>query len=186
MAKSRYNVVMHGSSGIVGDLLMFSQRFGKTYFGKIPVRNAAPTATQLAAREKFSKAVQYAKVALTNPEIKKLYEQRASGDTRAYNLAIADFFQAPAIREIITATYNGAVGSRLELYVTDDTAVSSVEVAITAPDGSLIEKGNALQEENSPKWLYAATAVNSSLAGSKITVTAKDLPGNVASEEKVL
>ena len=37
MAKQSNNVVTHGLSGKVGDLLVFSQRAGKTVVGKAPV-----------------------------------------------------------------------------------------------------------------------------------------------------
>ena len=36
MAKQGYNVVTHGTSGKIGDLLVFRQRDGKTIISKIP------------------------------------------------------------------------------------------------------------------------------------------------------
>ena len=189
MAKSRNNVVMHGASGKVGDLLLFSQRFGKTVFGKIPVNNAEPSDKQLAFKDKFRQAIKFAKRAMADPEVKKLYEPRAEGDNKPFNLAVADFLKPPVIDDIVVDTYTGAVGSQLQLLVTDDTVVKTVEVTIKAANGTLIEQGAALQDQlepNSPIWLYTATAVSNVIAGSKVTVVAKDLPGNVVTKEKVL
>jgi hypothetical protein len=189
MARSKNNVVMHGASGIVGDLLMFSQRYGKTYFGKIPDRSGELSERQQSARERFLAAIRFAKGAMANPEVKKLYEPRAEGDNRPFNLAVADFLKPPVIGDIISDSYTGAVGSLLNLLVTDDTVVKTVEVTNTAANGTLIEQGVALQDQaevNSPIWIYTATAVNNPVAGSKVTVVAKDLPGNTVTKEKVL
>ena len=51
MAKSRNNIVTHGMSGKIGDLLVFRQRFGKTIVGKIPNRTAEATEGQNAVKE---------------------------------------------------------------------------------------------------------------------------------------
>jgi hypothetical protein len=166
-----------------------SQRYGKTYFGKIPDRSGEPSVNQQAAREKFLAAIRFAKRAMADPEIKKLYEPRAEGDNKPFNLAVEDFLKPPVISDIIVDTYTGAVGSLLQLLVTDDTVVKTVEVTITAADGAQVEKGVALQDQaepNSPIWLYTATALNNVLAGSKVTVEARDLPGNTVTKEKVL
>jgi hypothetical protein len=189
MAKSKMNVVMHGASGLVGDLLMFSQRYGKTYFGKIPKRSGELSDKQQIAREKWLAAIKFAKTAMANPEVKKLYEPRAEGDKRPFNLAVADFLKPPVVSDILADNYSGALGSSLQLLVTDDTVVKTVEVTITAANGTLIEQGVALQDQvepNSPIWLYTATAVNNVRPGTKVTVVAKDLPGNTVTKEKVL
>jgi hypothetical protein len=189
MAKSKDNVVMHGASGIIGDLLLFSQRYGKTIIGKIPKRGGDPSPDQQAARERFLAAIRFAKRAMADPEIKKLYEPRAEGDNKPFNLAVADFLKPPVVADIIVDTYTGAVGSLLQLLVTDDTVVKTVEVTITAANGTLLEQGVALQDQaepNSPIWIYTATALNNPVAGSKVTVVAKDLPGNTVTSERVL
>jgi hypothetical protein len=180
------NVVMHGLSGIVGDLLMISQRYGKTYLGKIPSNTAAPSEDQLAIRERFQKAVRYARLSLTDPLILSIYQEKSSGDLRPFNVAIADFFNAPTIHAAITEAYTGAVGSIIDLEVTDNVAVKSVEVSITAANGDLLEQGNAVQEANSSKWSYTATVLNNLLAGTTILVKAKDHPGNETVFEKTL
>ena len=192
MARSKNNVVMHGMSGIIGDLILFRQWFGRTIVGKIPKGSTETTEGQKQVRVKFQNAVKYARMSLADPATKKLYKQEAGNGKSAFNVAVADFFTAPKIEQINAAAYNGAAGDKIGILVTDDFMVKTVEVTITAPDGRQVEKGNAVQEANvaregdNPQWFYTATTVNGSLAGSKITVLASDLPGNPTSEEKVL
>jgi hypothetical protein len=186
MAISKRNVITHGLSGMVGDLVVFRQRHGKTFLGKIPINTGKVSPDQQAVREKFLKAVSYAKAGLRNPAIKALYEQKAGNGVTSFNLAIADFFAAPVIAEIITSAYTGAAGSRIEVHATDDTKVTEVKLSIIAAGGSAVEEGAAQQDADTGHWFYTATAANASLAGSKITVVAKDLPGNITPAEKVL
>jgi len=186
MASSKHNVITHGLSGKVGDLVVFRQRHGKTFLGKIPFNTGKPSPDQQAVREKFLKAVSYAKTSLQDPDIKALYVEKAGKGVTPFNLAIADFFTVPVIADIITNAYTGAVGSKIEVHATDDTKVTEVKVSIVAADGSMIEEGSAMQDTDNGHWFYTATALNASLAGSKITAVAKDLPGNATPAEKVL
>ena len=186
MANSERNVIVHGLSGKVGDLVIFSRRHGKTILGKIPLRTGKVSADQKAAREKFLKAVSYAKTSLRDPDIKALYAQKAGGGVTPFNLAIGDFFTPPVIVDIITAAYNGTAGSKIEVHATDDTKVTGVNVSILAADGSVIEEGVAVEDAESGFWFYTTTVLNASLSGSKITVAAKDLPGNSTLAEKTI
>ena len=186
MASSKHNVITHGLSGKVGDLVVFRQRHGKTILGKIPFNAGKPSLNQQVVREKFLKAVSYAKASLQDPTIKALYVEKAGNGVTPFNLAIADFFTAPVIVEIITSAYTGAAGSKIEVHATDDTKVTEVKVSIIAADGSAIEEGPALQDIDNGHWFYTATALNAPLADSKITAVAKDLPGNSTPAEKLL
>ena len=40
MAESKKNIITHGMSGKVGDIIVFSQRHGKTIVSKAPTRKA--------------------------------------------------------------------------------------------------------------------------------------------------
>jgi hypothetical protein len=53
-------------------------------------------------------------------------------------------------------------------------------VSIYDIDGSLIEEGDALQQDNELDWLYTSARENTALTGSKIKAVARDLPGNIA------
>ena len=47
MAKQSNNVVTHGMSGKIGDLLVFSQRYGKMIVSKVPHRTAKTSEKQM-------------------------------------------------------------------------------------------------------------------------------------------
>jgi hypothetical protein len=183
MARSNYNVITYGLSGKVGDLVLFKQWFGKTIMSKIPVRTAAFTTGQLAIQEKFKQAARYAKNAIKEAATKALYLLKAGGGVQPFNLALADYFSAPEIDQVITNSYSGAVGSLIEVQATDDTKVTEVNVSIRAANGTLIEQGPATLDETTGRWNYT-TVTNASAAGGKIIVTAKDLPGNTTTVEK--
>lgn len=104
----------------------------------------------------------------------------------AYNVAVADFFRAPDIEEVDLTAYGGQVGDVIRIKATDDFKVQQVSVRIKNADASLIEEGQAVADPDGRSWIYTATAVNESLTGDKITVTATDRPQNVSREEQVL
>ena len=62
----------------------------------------------------------------------------------------------------------------------DDFRVTGVQVEIYSASGTLLEKGNAVQQVNGIDWTYTATQANNPLAGSKIKAIATDVPGNKA------
>jgi hypothetical protein len=69
----------------------------------------------------------------------------------------------------------------------DDFRVAEVIVSIRTAAGLLVEEGNAvLNPVKRDKWIYTATQNNAALAGSKILVTARDLPGNAGVLEATL
>ena len=186
MAKSKKNVITHGLSGKVGDLVVFTQRFGKTVLGKLPNRSDKSTPEQQAARDKFKLAAKYAAACIQDPVLKALYAERAGGGVTPFNLALADFCVPPVMGEINSTHYSGAIGNTIKVQATDDTKVTEVRVSILTANGTLIEEGAALAETGSENWLYTATVVNATLAGSKIVAIAKDLPGNSTRTEKTL
>ena len=59
-----------------------------------------------------------------------------------------------------------------------------MKVKITAANNSTLEEGNASMVNG--KWEYTTTATNTTLTGSKITLTATDRPGNTTTKEITL
>jgi thiol:disulfide interchange protein len=186
MAESKNNVVTHGMSGKI-DLLVFRQKNGKTFVSKSPKEKKGNLSTaQQQVQQKFQQAVIYAKTVLADASAKTAYEEKADIGQTAYNVAIADFFNAPDIREIDVSNYTGQIGSKIVVKVTDDFKVASVHVQINNNDSSLVEEGEAIAAANGLDWVYTTTTLNASLSGDKITVTASDLPGNDTIDEKTL
>ncbi|MBC8033007.1 MAG: hypothetical protein H7Y03_02605 [Chitinophagaceae bacterium] len=188
MAKSDDNVVMKGMTGIIGDMLVFKNRAGQTVVSKIPKfkENRVATAKQQLVQDRFAMACFYAKAAINNPDTKEAYQAAAERGQSAYNVAFADFFNAPIIVSITKESYTGAVGSNLSIRAKDDYKVTRIKVSIRAADDTLIEEGDAAAPVDTLEWEYAATVANPLVAGSKIKVTAYDLPGNETSLEVVL
>ena len=180
MAKSKHNVVTHGLSGTVGDLLVFSQRHGQTVVSKVPQRSAQASERQLEQRNRFQQAVFYGKAAIASPETASLYKAATRRGLTPFNVAVADFLNAPDIRQVDLSEYAGNAGDKITVDATDDFAVESVTVKIVNENG-VVEEGAATRGVGN-RWTYTATQNNED-ATSKITVSATDLPGNVTKSE---
>ena len=182
MAKQSNNVVTHGLTGKVGDLLVFRIRDGKTIVSKMPQKRKADSDVQKEQQRKFQWAVLYAKSAMADTETGEAYKKAAKRGQSGYNVAVADFFHAPDIQNIDVSGYGGNPGDVIRIRVSDNFLVKEVKVAITNADGSLVEEGNAAPDAVGYLWTYTATAANDSLEGDRIEITASDLPGNVSQE----
>lgn len=188
MAIVNKNLITKGLSGMLGGTLVFRRVGNKTVVSTAPTSTKPPTLAQQNQRDKFQQAVLYAKGQMADPLTKADYEAVAKGNgaPNAYNIAVADFFNAPDIIEVDLTNYTGQIADTIRVKVTDDFKVKSVSVEILNPDGSLVEKGNAVIQANKVDWVYTATAVNASLIGDKITIKALDLPGNETKDEQTL
>jgi len=187
MAESKNNVITHGLSGKLGDLIVFRNRNGKTYVASTPrEQTGEPSEAQKKHQKKFQQAVLYGKSALADPATKAAYQASAAQNENAYNVAVADFMHAPDIDEIDLSTYSGKVGDTIKVKATDNFIVKEVAVGIFNADGSEVEHGLAQLSTNGIDWVYTTTANNESLAGDKIVIQATDLPGNTTIGEKEL
>ncbi len=186
MAESKDNIITHGLSGKVGDIIVFSQRNGKTIVSRSPKRKSEMTDKQKEHLEKFQKAVIYAKAALQNPTTKQMYDKAAAKKkgVNSYNIAVADLMNAPKIEQIDLSAYAGQIGDVIKVKAYDDFAVKEVTIEIQNADGALVEKGNAV--DNGLEWVYTATVNNPNLLGDKIIVRATDNPNNLTIKEEVL
>jgi hypothetical protein len=181
MAKIKDNLLVRGARGNVGKQFVYKKRGNDTHIARMPVvkKDAVVTEKQEQVRELFAAATQYAKGAITNPDLKREYEKKATAGNTAYNMALRDFLKAPKVKDIDTGKYNGTVGSIISVKAKDDFRVTEVLVSIRTATGELVETGNAiLNPLNLNKWVYTATQNNAALAGSIITATARDLAEN--------
>ncbi len=185
MAESKKNLATEGLSGRVGNFIFRRRKSDdKIFVARRPVASEQePTEAQKNVRRRFQRGIIYGKSAIADPATRSLYAAKATGGRSAFNVAVADFFNAPQIEEINLGNYSGAVGSTITITVTDDFAVSSVHVKIENMDGSLVEEGEAVPADTEIDWVYTATVTNDNLAGDKITVTAYDMPGNTDDQE---
>jgi hypothetical protein len=187
MAKVGNNIVTHGLSGKLGDLIVFRNRGGKTIVSKIPERKEEKwSEAQEQQHLRFQEAVIYAKNVIADDAAKKAYKASAKEGETAYNLAVADFLKAPHIDEIDISHYTGQPGSYIQVRAVDDFKVAEVSVTIFNADGSEVEHGNAELQPGSIWWKYTATGSNNTLQGDKIVVCVSDVPGNLSEADRQL
>ncbi|WP_454948719.1 hypothetical protein [Capnocytophaga leadbetteri] len=187
MATTKNNVIVKGASGKFGRQIVFSQRAGKTIMSKPPLRTAPPTTKQKEQQAKFARAAAYAKNALLDPTLKEAYttEAKKRQDVSPYNMAMTDYLRPPQITHVDYSAYTGdASGEKIFIEAADAFKITTMKVKITAANNSTLEEGNATLVNG--KWEYTTTATNTTLTGSKITLTATDRPGNTTTKEITL
>src|ERR1700688_2715936 len=131
MAEAKDNIVTKGLSGTIARMLTFRQRAGKTIVAKL--RRATPVSDSeksVAVRTKFTSSIDYAKKAILDAATKALYQAAAKPGQSAFNVAVADAFNAPEIESIDTSAYHGAVGDAITVRATDYFKVTGVTVSI--------------------------------------------------------
>ena len=186
MAKVNDNLLARGARGHVGKQFVYRKRGDDTIIARMPTVNkdAVPTHKQTQTRDLFSDATNYASGVLASPDLKKEYEKKLTPGKTAYNLAVRDYLKSPVVKKIDVSNYKGTVGSVIVVNAKDDFRVAMVKVSIHSSAGILIEEGNAILDPVKRRlWNYVATQNNAAPAGSVITATATDLPGNTGSLE---
>jgi hypothetical protein len=186
MSRIDNNHLVKGARGNFNKEFVYRKRGEDTHISRMPRRKKGrtPSVKESNIRDLFLAAVNYAKGAMSSPELKKEYGKRASGKNSAYNIAFRDYTKPPVVKVIETERYTGNPGSAIVVSAMDDFRVAGVSVRITNAAGVLIEEGNAIQEAvDRNKWTYTVTTANATLAGTVIRAVAKDLPGNKAELE---
>jgi hypothetical protein len=187
MAESKNNVITRGLSGLIGDMIVFSNRHGKTIVSNKPKeRTGVQSEVQKAHKAKFQQAILYAKASINDPTTTQGYKKASGDGVTPYNVAVADFFRAPDFQSVDLSTYAGKIGDTIKVRVTDDFKVKEVSVTIQNADGTEVEKGNAVQMAGTDDWLFTAKKANASLDGDKIVIRASDIPGNISEMEEVI
>ncbi len=182
MAISKDNIVIMGLSGTIGQMLTFRQRRGKTIVQKFRKPTVIPPTEKLqSVRVNFASCIAYAKTAIKNPVFKAAYQAAVKDGQTAFNVATSDALNPPILTNINTVGYHGIPGDDINVGATDDFKVTAVTVSIHLATGELLEQGNASLQPDTIDWFYKTTKKNPILTGSRITVTAMDLPGNSTS-----
>lgn len=186
MAKVSNNIVTTGLSGKLGDLIVFSNRGGKTVVSQAPKeRTGEFSEAQKAVHLRFQEAILYAKSSLKDEQTKEAYKASAKPGQSAYNVAIADFMHAPHIDEVDISQYNGEPGSKIRIRALDDFSVAEVSVSVVGTDSTELESGMAVLQPDA-WWEYTTTGANENLQVAKIIIRVTDLPGNLSEKEQEL
>ena len=189
MAKINENLFILGASGMVGRQMVYRNCNGKIILSKRPRRTQKQTDAQLAQMLRFKEATIYAKAALTDEATRKAYSEKAQNSAdklSAYNVAVADYLNAPVIKKVNLENYSGQAGEKIVVSAFDDFEMKEVTIEIRQSDNTLVEKGKALADSNGLDWVYTTQSANAMLAGSVVTACAVDRPGNVTKEEVIV
>ena len=177
MARVRKNMAMQGLTGKLGDqFVLRTDKAGRTIVGTKPTFNESRqySEAQMTHHEAFRDAVAYAKSA---KEL-DIYVRKAAGTPQnAYNVAVADWFNPPQIKELDVTAWNRGPGQTIRVKAMDDVQVTQVNVVITDNAGAVQEQGQATQADGL-WWNYTTTAT--APEGPRLVVTARDLPGHTA------
>ena len=178
MSKIKNNPILQKVAGMLGETIVFRRGPTGPVMANAPRKRESIHENQIAARERFLDAVQYAKRQTAKDEVKAMY---AAAITRklpsAYQVAVTDYLSVPRIRQIDADDYLGAPGQAINVHASDDFRVDSVAVVIKSAAGEEIERGQAIMaEDKRDVWIYTTTAPNASLTGSVVTVTVKYIP----------
>lgn len=184
MAKVGDNIVTTGLSGKLGNLIVFRNRGGQTIVATAPKKQEEWSEAQKQHRLRFQEAVLYAKNSITDEVKKEAYKASAKEGETAYNVAVADFLNAPDINEVDISHYTGQPASYIQVRAVDDFNVAEVFVTVLNADGTQVEHGQATLQQGTTWWRYTATATNESVDGDKIIIRVSDTPGNLTEEEK--
>lgn len=125
MATITDNGLLKGARGTFGKQFVFRQRNGKTVICKMPRPYEKPaTDKQLANRERFSRANEFAKAAIADPVKKKYYQAMAKPGQSAYNVAFREAFHGPEITAVTVK------GETVTIRVKDSYIVAVVKIEV--------------------------------------------------------
>jgi hypothetical protein len=186
MAKAKLNPILEQLHGGMGDLV-----FRRTPGGGVTVMHRPDMSgvkwspAQVAGRERFRQAVQYARLTLADPQKRIPYDEVAhKRGRRAYGLMLTDFMNLPVVDGVDLTGYAGAAGDRITILAHDDFGVTQVRVCISTMQGREIESGLATEQPaGNGQWSYRATIPLPAGTQVHITVTARDRPGGQAMME---
>jgi hypothetical protein len=179
MSKTTQNSITKYYSGKFGQDFVLRNIDGMSVLAKLPKPSDKPRSPkQLVINRSFTRAVNYAKLAMADPELLELYIAKGKQIGKsAYRLALSDYLVPPKIEEIDADHYHGIVGNLITLVVSSDLKVIQVNLKIMAGN-SVIEEGDCVVQAINQVWVYKAKVAVTDISGLTITATAYGIPGN--------
>jgi hypothetical protein len=183
MAKIKLNPLFGEVRGKLGRIVIKQSKNGQMFISQLPEKtNDRPSQAQVAQRESFAKASDYAAAIRADETARAFYEdlaQRRKTTVRA--LCMGDYLKAPTIHRLDVSDYNGRIGDPIYIRANDDVGVVAVNVLLTRADGTPIESGKAVEQRaGSGFWKYVATVHVPLGTDICISASAFDRPGNRA------
>ena len=122
--------------------------------------------------------MEYAKEATKTSPTKEVYEEMAERKRKyPMNVAVADFFHAPEIKEVDLEGYDGKTGDVITVKARDDVQVTRVAVLISDETGNEVERGDAVKVSEL-EWMYTVEK-DVGTGEATVVVMVNDLAGNV-------
>jgi len=191
MAKTNRNFLTFNYAGKVGKQYSLRNRGDQSIIASLPKKSRKSSSdqelTQQNVKDNFQRAVMYAKsVRINNPELMAQYEAVRKGTQSAFNVAFLDAYKGPRLKDLRTDEYEGVAGNPITVEALDNFRVKSVKFTLFSPDGTKLEEGEGKQAVSSFQWVYTTQVANPSVTGTKLKITAKDIPDNMTVLEVVL
>ena len=186
MARVKHNVIIQGTSGSVGKQVVLKNYGNVTIISNFPdMSRVKLTSKQKEENQKFREASAYAHSQMLDPIAKAAYKAKTSGLQRAYNIAMADYYHPPEIKEINTSMFRGEPDDLIIIQAMDDFKVVRVSVEIYNDEGTILDTGDAVQ---TGEWIWNYHSVESfdSIKGLEIVAYAWDKPGNRAQKNIII
>lgn len=176
MAKVSFNSAVTAIHGMI-DNWVYRRNGDGFVIARRPVNLAPPTAGQLAFREQFRAATEYAKAALAVADLRLRYLLAAKArGLSAYAVAVGDFLKPPVVTAIDLAGYHGQAGDPLVVHATAGLELTGVHVTIRNAANAILEQGAATLTDG--QWRYLATTAVANGTAVTIEAVATDHPGH--------
>lgn len=178
MANTKHNCLTRGTSGKLGDLTFCSngQMRSRPDFSKRVL-----SLLQKDQGKRFLKAIDYAKMATTDPELNDFYARKAANKPGlgAWHLAISDYCRAPQIFTADFREFSGKSGDSIIIRAYDEYIVTEVMVSLVSPEGIILDEGMGSVCNFDDEWSYSFKSDVDLVPGLSFAISARDLPGNI-------
>jgi hypothetical protein len=157
--------------------LVYRHRRGRTYVSYRPNPQEGPRSPkQVDQQNRFADAMRRVREMMAQPETKARYKKIGDREDRpAFTLALADLLRKPTIGAFSLETE--AEGDSITFSI-DEITVEQVDVAVHSNDGVALETGRARRVGK--LWWYPLAQRIPDGETRRVTVTARDFPGNVS------
>ena len=174
MARARLHPLLEQIRGQLGDVVF--KRYGdRVVVSRKPdISGVAPSEAQRRQRARFAAANAYARAAMADPELRRVYAAAAVTQP-AFRMAMADFLHPPRVTAVDLSAYAGGAGEVIEIDAEDGFEVTRVVVVLRDGSGVEIESGAAARAP-SGRWRYR-TQTTAAAGPVHVEATAYDRPG---------
>jgi len=179
-------LIVQAINSALGQKLIIRNCKGNFIIAKPPTisANMVGTNAQNETRTRFSDAIAYARQALANPSLAKMYKKKATQKRSAFNLACRDFMKPPEVQRIDVDNYNGKAGTTITVKAKDDFEINGVEIRIFDVEGELLDQGFAKKDiVYNIRWVYTSQKDLVKIRSFKVQAIAWDHAGNTGELE---